>query len=646
MGPGLYDQMRGRRRRRVRGVLAVVLVLVVGGAVAWWFLRPRVDPPEVAAAALAAAWGRGEIAAAPFSDDAPPDLAERYDALVAGLESGPPEVAVAVVAPPTEESPTDTTADLQVSWQISGDVTWEYETTAALARVEGGWAVVWSPALVHPSLTDDRRLATRRTTADRGDVLAADGAPLVTERSVVEVGVQPSRAEDVPGLATRLGELLDVDAAALQQRIEDASPDAFVAVITLREEDYLAIEEEIFPLPGTVFRRSRIPLAPTRTFARALLGSAGPVTAEMLERDPDRYRTGDVAGRSGLQAAYDERLFGTPGLQVVVAGDDPPEDPVLFEVEAEAGDPVTISLDARVQEAADAAVEGTGFATALVAVRPSDGHVLAVANSTEAGGFDLALEGRVAPGSTFKVVTTAALFAAGLGMDDTLACPASTVVDGRRITNAEDQVLGDIPFRTAFARSCNTAFVQASQQLEWDALRRAGAAFGLGHAVDIGMPWFAGDVPENESAVDLAAAAIGQGRHQVSPLAMAMVAATVAAGEYRAPALVLDPAPPASDEPGVPDLDAGAVTRLQELTRLVVTDGTGGALAGVPGGPVHGKTGTAEFGPADALRTHAWFIGFQGDLAFAVAVTDTDGAYGGQVAAPIAAAFLTALAPA
>jgi len=89
-----------------------------------------------------------------------------------------------------------------------------------------------------------------------------------------------------------------------------------------------------------------------------------------------------------------------------------------------------------------------------------------------------------------------------------------------------------------------------------------------------------------------------------------------------------------------PALPQAAV--LQELTRLVVTSGTGTALAGVPGGPVGGKTGTAEFGSQVPPRTHSWFTGYQGDVAFAVLVED--GGFGAAVAAPLAAAFLRGLA--
>jgi len=84
------------------------------------------------------------------------------------------------------------------------------------------------------------------------------------------------------------------------------------------------------------------------------------------------------------------------------------------------------------------------------------------------------------------------------------------------------------------------------------------------------------------------------------------------------------------------------VKDLRSLMREVVTSGTGIAVRSAPGGPVSAKTGTAEYGTAVPPRTHAWFIGFQGDVAFAVLVED--GGTGGSVAAPLAGSFLSHLA--
>ena len=73
--------------------------------------------------------------------------------------------------------------------------------------------------------------------------------------------------------------------------------------------------------------------------------------------------------------------------------------------------------------------------------------------------------------------------------------------------------------------------------------------------------------------------------------------------------------------------------------REVVTRGTGTGLRSVPGGPVYGKTGTAEFGDDTPPQTHAWFTGYQGDVAFAVIVED--GGFGAKAAVPILIDALT-----
>src|SRR5450631_1958306 len=128
---------------------------------------------------------------------------------------------------------------------------------------------------------------------------------------------------------------------------------------------------------------------------------------------------------------------------------------------------------------------------------------------------------------------------------------------------------------------------------------------------------------------------------EVSPAALAVMAASVARGSYVEPALIKSPAVTGADRAPKP-LDAKAASELRTLMRLVVTNGTAqGVLTAVPGGPVYGKTGTAEYGTKKPLATHAWFVGWQGNVAFAVLVED--GKSGAGVAGPIAANFLVNL---
>jgi cell division protein FtsI/penicillin-binding protein 2 len=149
---------------------------------------------------------------------------------------------------------------------------------------------------------------------------------------------------------------------------------------------------------------------------------------------------------------------------------------------------------------------------------------------------------------------------------------------------------------------------------------------------------FGGQVPTPDTAAARAATAIGQADVLVSPLAMATVAAAVAAGRLHLPRLVVGTA---DDTAPAPALDPAVVADLRTMMAAVVTSPQGTAAgAGLPAG-TYGKTGTAEFGTANPPQTHAWFIGYRGNLAFAVLVVG--GGVGGKVAAPIAAKFLDAV---
>ena len=124
---------------------------------------------------------------------------------------------------------------------------------------------------------------------------------------------------------------------------------------------------------------------------------------------------------------------------------------------------------------------------------------------------------------------------------------------------------------------------------------------------------------------------------------MAVMAASVARGKFLAPTLVTTPAPaPAPISTPATNPSAKNVATLHTLMREVVTSGTAaGQFTGVPGGPVYAKTGTAEFGSSSPPPTHAWLVGWQGNVAFA-AFVDT-GKSGAIAAGPVVRSFLTGL---
>ena len=605
------------------GALAVVAV----AAVVIIFVRGAAPPsPDEAIDPFVAAWSRGDDRGAAALTSDPAAAAAALAASRRGLDGARVQASAQDVA----KSGDSARATVGLRWTVPGIGVWSYRTRVALERRDGHWKVVWAPSVIHPRLTAGRRLGTVRDPDARAPILDREGRPLVTARRVVRIGLDRATVKDVDASATALAAALHIDAAALASAAKRAGPKQFVEAVTLRAGAYTpALAQQVQAIQGAQAVQGTEQLAPTKSFAGAVLGTVAPATAEQIQRSKGKVGAGDDVGQFGLEARYQDRLAGTPTRRIVIRSRTGAPVATLLRRPGRKGRELRTTLDRPVQAAAELALGATKQKAALIAVQPSTGDVLAVANRPTEAAYDRAIDGRYAPGSTFKVITTAALLRAGLKTSDTVNCPKTITVSGKVFKNFEGGAAGAVPFARDFAQSCNTAFVSLSKRLAPDALTRTARDFGVGRTS-------AGQVPAGRDAVERAASMIGQGRIVASPLAMAGVAATVADGRWRAPRLV------ATDRhQSGPALDPGELSTLRALMRSVVTSGTGTALASIPG-EVAGKSGTAEYGGGNPPPTHAWFIAFRGDLAIAVLVEN--GRSGGSVAAPIAARFYQALA--
>ena len=506
------------------------------------------------------------------------------------------------------------------------------------------WLVRWQPAIVEPSLKQGERLVESTVAAKRGQILGARDEPLVTSRPVLRVGLDKTglSAAQAVASARRIAAVVGIDAKAFADQARVAGPRAFVQAIVYRKQDApAAVLDGLAAIKGGGAVSGEMPLAPTKEFAAAILGTVGPATAEIVKGSKGRVVPGDDVGLSGLQKRYDEQLAGTRGATVMAVPETGPRR-TLFTAAPVDGSSLRTTLDPRAQTAAEKALAGVGPASALVAIRPSSGDLVAVASGPGSKGYNTATYGRYAPGSTFKVVSALALLRAGVTPQSRVPCPATTVVDGKRFKNYSDYPasgLGEITFEDALANSCNTAFISERGKLGPQSLADAAAALGFGVDHDPGFPTFFGQVGTPASETQKAAGMIGQGTVLASPMAMATVVASVLEGSAVLPRLLPDHE--ARQQAPAKPLTAAEARALRTMMRAVVERGSGAALRDLPGGPVIAKTGTAEFGNKPPLPTHAWMVAGRGDLAVAVFVER--GESGSGTAGPVLEQFLRAV---
>ncbi|MGW2258431.1 penicillin-binding transpeptidase domain-containing protein [Streptomyces sp. NPDC004749] len=363
---------------------------------------------------------------------------------------------------------------------------------------------------------------------------------------------------------------------------------------------------------------------------------------------------------SELRKRYGDKAGGSAGIELVLKGDSGGEngsggDDGAGDASADAkagavadqtlltlaeGKPGTLetTLDAGVQAAAEKAVKKYSEASA-VAVKPSTGEILAVANNRK-DGWNAAMLGRQAPGSTMKVMTAALLLEKDLVAADRPAeCPKQAMYQGATFQNLDGFDIKGGTFSQSFARSCNTAFIKLIDDTGDDGAlaKEAKEVFGIGLNWQTGVPSFDGSVPAGTGS-EAAAQYIGQGTVQMNVLNLASVTATAKTGSFKQPVLVS----PSLDDREVAtasrSLAPGVTDQLRSMMRLTATSGTGAKAMSGLGGDKGAKTGSAE---VDGQETsNSWFTGYEDDLAAAAVVQS--GGHGGDAAGPLVAAVLGA----
>jgi cell division protein FtsI/penicillin-binding protein 2 len=575
----------------------------------------------------------GKPDAAAALTDNPTTFGKRLDDVDSALVAS--TVKVTPQGDPKCSDGTTCTQDLAVEAELRGIGTMKWTSTATAVKVGDAWKIKASGDTIYPGLGDSNYLKRVRALPARASILDRNGVALTANRPVVIVGVASGTVATAATYAA-FTKNLEVDGAKLAARAKAAPAGQFVDAITIRAEEWERLRPIMGKLPGVLTMGGTQSLPESSAFARSVIGTMKTATADTLKNAGPTASAQDQVGTTGLQYAFQQQLAGTPGGTVTLRdGKTKMTVKVVYSQKGTAGKPAKTTLDVNLQHAAEAALATSKLQASLVAVQASTGQILAAANGPQPTSYNRAFQGRYAPGSTFKIVTSAALLGSGETAATSLPCTPTINVFGKSFKNYDGlTAYGAGTMQKAFNESCNTAFISQHGRLPADGMTKAAALFGIGQDLNLSIPAYGGEVPAPKDDVAEAASMIGQGTVTASPLAIALMGAAVDHGTAMKPVLV-----PGKDAagPAASPLPAATVAALRTFMRTTVTGGTAHVLAG--NGAVAAKTGTAEVVEKGKVITNGWMVGYRGDVAFAVIVEG--GASGAKAAGPILKNFLT-----
>ena len=527
--------------------------------------------------------------------------------------------------------------------------------------------------------------------APRGTFYDRNGELLVTNRPGFSVSLLPLTAPISDDVIARLSDLLKVPTDEIKTKIAghsgfnpiriktDVTPD-IVSIIEEQKSQYPGVVIEVTPIRDYILKQEG-----AHTF-----GYVSEINDTELEKMKDEgYKSGDIIGKFGIEKIYDKELRGENGGQQVEVDVSGKPVQILGRKEPVPGDDLELTIDIKLQQAAEKAVDEQltqigAHAAAAVVMNPQTGEILAMVSRPAfdpnlfAHGIsskdwnqlnnnpyhpmdNKTITGEYPPGSTFKIVTGTAALTEGV------VTPDEQIFDSGHHWiipkgNADGEALGWLNFRSALAHSDNVYFYEMGNRLGIDRLEKYARMFGLGAKTGIDLPYEASGLVANRRykeknfddgewyLSETFDAAIGQGFNLVTPLQAAMVMGEIAADGKRykphvvnriiAPdgSVVKDFQPELLSQLDVPEEDIKLVQDgLHDVTKY------GTAASSFRGFTVDiaGKTGTAENSQG---RDHGWFVAYGpfDNPNVVVAVIVENGGYGSQSAVPIGRKILEA----
>lgn len=519
-------------------------------------------------------------------------------------------------------------------------------------------------------LADQNRIRSISIVADRGNLIDRKGNAIVVNRLSRSVYLYPREQtqEQWQVSAQKISQLLDIPKDEILKKLEGKYRSvAPVRILRgLDEKKFTAINEVGGQIRGLEVQAESTRQYPYGALAAHVLGYIGEATAEDLKAHPE-FPNGMLVGQMGIERIQDEKLRGTWGSRLIEVDATGKELKMLGTQQPVAGLPLQLTMDIKLQQAAERALAGRRGAVVVLDVKT--GGVLAMASgpsfdpnmftrkisqkawdelqSQDKPFLNRALQG-YPPGSTFKIVTAMAAMKSGkFNADSMLPTYSAINIGGTLFHEHGDASYGTIGFRDALAVSSNTFFYQIGMSIGSEAISEWGKKFGIGTTSTMGLdgashgmiptpkdkekiynePWYVGDTVST---------AIGQGMVQVTPLEAAVMVSTIANGGKRVkPHLFAYQTYQPNMQPESLGFEPSALKVLQEGLTAVVQEGTARSLNDGSIPLTAGKTGTAE---VQGQEDNSMYVGYGpvNNPQIAIAAVVENGGFGATAAVPIA----------
>lgn len=517
----------------------------------------------------------------------------------------------------------------------------------------------------YQELAEDLHEREREIKAARGEIVDRNGVVLATNRTVCTISVIHSQIEDPEMVIRILAEELEMEESDVRERVEKVSSMEKIKT-NVEKETGDRIRE--YDLAGVKVDEDYKRYYPYDDLASKVLGFTG----------------GDNQGIIGLEVKYEEYLKGTNGtiLTVTDARGIELEGVAEDRIEPVAGETLKISLDYNIQEYCEQAAlkvmeEKQADSVSILLMNPKNGEIYAMVNVPEFNlnePFELntgegdslsdeelqdalnqmwrngCINDTYEPGSTFKIITSAACLEEGVvSLDDTFVCPGYRIVEDRKIRCHKVGGHGTETFVEGIQNSCNPVFMDIGLRLGSDCFYDYFEQFGLLKLTGVDLPGEAGTIMhkrEDIGTVELATMTFGQS-FQITPIQLATTVSSIVNGGSRITphlGIAVQDAEGNIIEEFRYETETGIVSAetsetMQMLLEGVVANGSG-KNAYIEGYSIGGKTATSQTLPRSANKYISSFIGFapadDPRILGMVVIHDPQGIYyGGTIAAPV-----------